>query len=168
MKKLSPKGTRLLKVFHLLFAMTWLASVLAMGVLTLLKPVSSGDSLYILKTANLWIDPVLTIPGAMCTLVTGIIYGAFTPWGFFKQPWITVKWIFSVLVILFGTFYSHPLSLHALELTEQSREAALGNIEVIGAMRTTLFSSAINAVFLIALVVISVFKPWKRRKRKAA
>ncbi len=153
-----------MKVFHLLFVMTWLVGVLAMGVLTFLWPVKSGDELLMLQKAILWIDHVLTIPGAMCTVATGIIYGFFTSWGFFKQPWITVKWIFSILVILFGTFYSHPISLHALELTQQGGDAAMTNPEVLRAMPTTLFSSALNAAVLIALVAISVFKPWKRKR----
>lgn len=41
----------------------------------------------------MFIDYAIVIPGAILAVATGIIYGIFTKWGFFKHRWITVKWI---------------------------------------------------------------------------
>ncbi len=56
-----------------------------MGMLTLLWSVKSGDRLLMLQKAILWIDHVLTIPGAMSTVVTGVpvalvVISVFKPW----------------------------------------------------------------------------------------
>lgn len=162
MKKLNAKGMKVLKVFHLLFVMIWLVGIISMWVLSLLTPASGGE-LSMQMASILWIDHTLTIPGAMLTVVTGVIYGLFTNWGFFKHGWLTCKWIVSVLVILVGTFFFHPSSLHAMDIIRQGSEAAMQDAEVIASMSLTRCSSFIQAGILVCLVVVSVFKPKKKR-----
>lgn len=36
--------------------------------------------------------------------MTGLIYGLFTNWFFFKHRWVTAKWILTILAIFSGTF----------------------------------------------------------------
>ena len=55
------------------------------------------------------IDMKILVPGAVGCLLTGIVYGIFTHWGFFKHRWLTVKWTLTLFMILFGTFYMGPL-----------------------------------------------------------
>ena len=50
------------------------------------------------------IDDIVVIPGAILTVVTGVIYGMFTNWGFFKHKWIIVKWILGITIIIVGIF----------------------------------------------------------------
>lgn len=163
--KLNSKDIKILKVLHLLFVMIWIVGILGMWVLSLLTP-DSGDELFMLLTGILWIDHTLTIPGAICTVITGIVYGGCTNWGFFKYRWITVKWIVSIIVILVGTFWFHPSSLHVLEIIEGGREAALESTEVLSTMSQTKSLSWIQAIALVILVAISVFKPWKDTMKK--
>ncbi len=70
-----------------------------MAVVNLIKA-QSGDELYMALFVYRIIDNAIVIPGATLT----IIYGVWTNWGFFKQRWIIVKWIVSMLVIIVGTF----------------------------------------------------------------
>lgn len=168
MRKLNAKGMKVLKCFHLLFVMIWLVGIVSMWALSLLVP-ASGDELSMLMTSILWIDHMLTIPGAMLTVLTGIVYGLFTNWGFFRHGWLIGKWIISIVVILVGTFYFHPTSLHAMDIIRQGSDAAMENPEVIAAMTQTQYSSFIQASVLVCLVVVSVFKPGKNagiRKRQ--
>ena len=104
MKKLSAKVVKVVKTGHLLFVMMGVVGVMAMAVINVINP-QSGEELYMSLYISRFIDDVLVIPGAMLTVVTAIIYGTSTNWGFFKHTWITVKWIISLLVILVGTFY---------------------------------------------------------------
>ncbi|GAE84845.1 hypothetical protein JCM10512_3219 [Bacteroides reticulotermitis JCM 10512] len=113
----------------------------------------------------LFIDWVFVIPGAILTVVVGVIYGFFTNWGFFKYRWITVKWIVAILIILAGTFYYSPLLEQSLEIADQTRDAALDNPVIATNTIQTLISSSIQGLALIILVVISVFKPWKKKKK---
>lgn len=164
MKKLNSKGIKVLKTIHLLLVMMWVTGVLAMATLYLLKP-KSGDELYMVLNIILFIDWVFVIPGAILTVVVGVIYGFFTNWGFFKYRWITVKWIVAILIILAGTFYYSPLLEQSLEIADQTRDAALDHPIIATNTIQTLISSSIQGLALIILVVISVFKPWKKKKK---
>lgn len=163
MKQLGSKGIKVLKSCHLLFVMIWVVGVIAMAVINLIKP-QSGDEMYMVLYVNRIIDDALVIPGAMLTVITGVIYGMFTKWGFFKHRWITVKWIISVFVIIAGTFYFNPIHNHLLEVADQTRDAALHNTELIPYIQINLVGAFAQSALLIFLIVISVFKPWKKKK----
>jgi len=163
MKKLSTKGVKILKTFHLLFVMIWVVGVIAMAVINLINP-QSGDELYMTLFINRLIDDVLVIPGAILTIITAIIYGTYTNWGFFKHKWITVKWIVSILVIIVGTFFFSPKLDKCLEIADLTRDAAFNNAELISNSQISLIGAFVQAGILIFLVVISVFKPWKQKK----
>ena len=165
MKKLNANGMKVLKSCHLLLVMMWVVGVIAMAILFLLRP-ESGDELYMTLRIILFIDWALVIPGALLTVVVGIIYGLFTNWGFFKHRWIIVKWIVSVTIIFVGTFYFSPHLEHALEIADSTREVALNNPVVISNMTQAFISASIQGIATMTLVVISVFKPWKKKKDK--
>lgn len=108
MKKLKVRDVKVLKIFHLIFVMMWVIGVATMALLCLLVP-KSGDEFFMLLNISRFVDDILVIPGAILTVVTAIVYGLATNWGFFKHKWIIVKWVFSIIIILIGTFYFSPL-----------------------------------------------------------
>jgi len=163
MRKIGAKGMRVLKTCHLVFVMMWVVGVMAMAVINLIKA-QSGDELFMTFQISRIIDDVLVIPGAILTVITAIIYGTSTNWGFFKHTWITVKWIVSILVIVVGTFYFSPKLDRCLEIADLTRDAAINDPEVITNSEISLFGAFIQAGILLILVVISVFKPWKKKK----
>lgn len=165
MKKLGANGMKVLKTCHLLLVMMWVVGVIAMAILFLLKP-ESGDELYMTLKIILFIDFVFVMPGALLTVVVGIIYGVFTNWGFFKHRWIIVKWITSIVIILVGTFYFSPPLEHALEIVDRTRDAALHNPVVASDMTRAFFIASMESIAIVILVIISVFKPWKKKKIK--
>ena len=162
MKKISPKGMKILKTVHLLSSMMWVVGVISMGVAGVISP-GSGDELHMMLSVNRHIDDILVIPGAIITLITGLIYGVCTNWGFFKHTWITVKWIAAMAVTIAGTFYFNVKMERCVEITALSRDTALTNPELLGNMQITLTGTCFQAAVLVALVVISVFKPWKKK-----
>ena len=163
MKQLNTKGIKTLKACHLIVVMMWVVGVMAMAIINLIEP-RSGDELYMSLLISRFVDDVLVIPGAILTVVTAIIYSTFTNWGFFKHRWITVKWITSILIIIVGTFYFSPKLDRCLEIADQMRNAAFNNTELISNSQISLVGAFIQAALLIFLVVISVFKPWKKKK----
>lgn len=163
MKNLGTKGIKVLKTCHLVFVMMWVVGVMAMAVINLINPLS-GDELYMSLYISRFVDDVLVIPGAILTVITAIVYGVWTNWGFFKHKWITVKWIVSIIVIVVGTFYFSPKLDRCLEIADQTRDAALTNPELIANSQISLYGAFIQAGILLLLIVVSVFKPWKKKK----
>lgn len=167
MKKLGVKGMKTLKVFHLVFIMMWTIGVLMMGLLYWRVSDNSLEFLYNQQTAQ-FIDYALVIPGAVLAVVTGVIYGLKTNWGFFKYRWLTVKWIVGIAIILIGTFGLHPLGLEIIaEAQPAANEAVCFPSDYFGAKRVVVnYMALIQAVGLIFLVVVSVFKPWNKKVTK--
>ncbi len=165
MKKLGSKGLKILKTLHLIFAMVWTAGAIAMVLVTFLIKAQSGDELHVKYSILLLIDNWLIITGAMTSLVIGIVYGVFTNWGFFKQRWIVVKWIITVAQILFGTFAYHPWLTRNLEIIGELKEQAVCHTEFMANNRCMEISGFFQSGLLLFMIVISVFKPWKAKKR---
>jgi len=165
MKKLKAKGMKILKIFHLILIMIWVVGVIAMAILSMVTP-QSGDELYMILKAIRLIDDALVIPGATLTVITAIIYGIFTNWGFFKHRWITVKWIVSIVVIIVGTFYFSPMLDSSIEMADVGRYSMLTNSEIAYKMNACKIGAMCQSAVLLFLVVISVLKPWKGKKDK--
>lgn len=166
MKKLKAQGMKILKVIHLILVMIWTAGSIAMAALFLIEP-QTGDELYMQLSTIEFIDWAMVIPGALITVfVVGVVYGLFTNWGFFKHRWLSVKWILSVAVILIGSFYFSPHLEQALELADQLRDEALTHPDVISHMQKAFCSAVLVCAMQLSMVLISVFKPWKKVKAK--
>lgn len=162
---LTPKGMKTLKVFHLLFIMMWTAGVFMMGLLYWRPSVNSLEFLYNQTTA-LFIDYTLVIPGAILAVVTGIIYGVKTKWGFFKYRWLTVKWIVGVAIILIGTFGLHPLALEIIaQATATANEFVSFPTDYFGSkLQIVNWTALLQVAGLFFLIWVSVFKPWNKKK----
>lgn len=167
MKTLSAKGIKILKVVHLILIMMWTVGVVTMCLLYW-KPTSSGmEFLYTQQTA-MFIDYALVIPGAILTVVTGVLYGIFTKWGFFRYRWITVKWIAGVLVILVGTFGLHPLAEAIIEqaATTTNDSVCFPNDYFGSKPDIVRCTAVVQGLALVVLVAVSVFKPWNKKTTK--
>lgn len=163
MKKLGSKGVKTLKSCHLIFVMMWVVGVMAMAAINMIDA-RSGDELYMSLLITRFIDDVLVIPGAILTVITAIVYGTSTNWGFFKHRWIIVKWMVSIVVIIVGTFYFSPKLDRCLNIADQMRDATFTDHEFMINSLISFYGAFIQAAILLFLVVISVFKPWKKKK----
>jgi len=86
MPKLSAKGLRWLKGFHLIAVSFWIGGAIALILLYFLKNgVTDGSVLYGINQSIHHVDMVVVvIPGAFGCLITGLLYLTFSNWGFFK------------------------------------------------------------------------------------
>ena len=98
-----------LKVVHIVCAIVWFGSAVSMNLLRHLVGNLDAAGMYWMAEILEAIDMKILVPGAVGCLLTGIVYGLFTTWGFFKHRWLTVKWVLTLFMILFGTFYMGPL-----------------------------------------------------------
>ena len=111
MKKLSPKGLKWLKGFHLIAVASWIGgavSLLALYFLT--EGITDGGVLYGINRSIHHVDMnIVVIPGAIGSLLTGLFYSIFSHWGFFKHNWLTFKWIVTVTAHCVRNIFSRPL-----------------------------------------------------------
>jgi uncharacterized membrane protein len=162
-KKLTPQGTKILKMFHIFFVFCWIVGGLAVSLLLFLTRPESGDELYMRSLMLQIVDDYFIICGAIGASLTGLIYSIWTNWGFYKHTWITVKWVMIILQTIFGTMLG-PFINDNVVIADQLRDAALTNPIFIENMRTSMLWGSIQTAFLLAVIVISVQKPWKKKK----
>jgi len=167
MKKLNKNGLKWLKGFHMLTVSCWIGGAVALILLYPLKgDVNSGAVLYGINRSIHHIDmAVVVIPGACGCLATGLIYGIFTNWGFFKHTWLVFKWIVTIAAILFGTFFLGPWETAMMEISGEQGILALADPAYRYNQRMNLIFGTLQCLILVITVFISIFKPWMKVKK---
>ena len=163
MKKLSAKGMKALKVAHLVCVIAWFGSAISMNLLRHLVEAKDAAGMYWMAEILEAIDMEILVPGAIGCLLTGIVYGAFTVWGFFKHRWLTVKWVLTLFMILFGTFYMGPLVKENVAIGKAILEGS-GDVALYWHnVSANAYAGMLQIALLTFVTIISVYKPWKRK-----
>lgn len=167
MPKLTVKQKNWLVSAHVTFAALWTGTVLSMFLLALRNQHSTNAAvLQALNSAINLLDDYVVIPAAIGSLLTGTLLCWLTVWGFFKHYWVIVKWIATVALIVFGTFWLFPWANAATALSESQRLQALENQLYHFDAKGVLIGTVVQVVCLVAVIVISLLKPWGRRVLK--
>ena len=167
MRKLGPTGLKWLKGIHLLAVSCWIGGAVSLLSLYFAKNEAlDGGVLYGVNRAIHHVDlSVVVVPGAYGCLLTGLAYGIVTRWGFFRHGWMIFKWVVTISAILFGTFYLGPWETRMMEISRELGAAALTDPGYLHAQRMNLYFGALQTAVLGVTVFISVFKPWKGRRK---
>jgi uncharacterized membrane protein len=168
MRKLKAKGLRWLKGFHLIAVSCWVGGAVALSLLHFLKAgISDGGVLYGINQSIHHVDMVVVVvPGAFGCLLTGLIYSTFSNWGFFKHNWLIIKWIVTVVAILFGTFYLGPWETTMMDISGDLGISSLGDAAYRYNENKYFIFGVVQGIVLMVTVFISVFKPWKSKSAK--
>lgn len=164
--KLSTRGQKWLKVVHLVCAIAWIGSAIVMNALRHLVATDNAEAMYYVAVVLEAVDMQILVPGAVACLLTGVAYGLLTGWGFFKHRWIVVKWILTVFMILFGTFYMGPRVKDNVVVGEQLMEGSGEAAAYWSNVTDCAWSGGLQIVLLTLIVIISVFKPWKKSRAR--
>lgn len=163
MKQFSSSQQKWLKSFHLLFAAVWVTCGFVMLSFTIVsRGLNNSDQLYMLNYLTDFIDMKILVPAAMLTLLTGLLYGIYTKWGFFKQRWLLFKWIVTVSIIVIGTIFTGPWIAEMTVMAKNDGLAVLQNSRYLFISRSQLIVGLCMNITLIFTVFISVFKPWRK------
>jgi len=164
MYKFKKDGLKCLKIVHLLAVSCWIGGAMALTVLNICQPQArSQEMLYGMNHAAHIIDIwIIVIPGAIGCLLTGLIYGLFTNWGFFKHRWMLWKWILTILAVISGTFMLGVWEGDMLEMSGKTHDNSLTDTNYLWIKGKHVLLSAVQVAVLIFMVYLSVFKPWKK------
>jgi putative copper export protein len=163
--KVGRDGQKTLKIIHILFASLWVGGSISLYLMVLLLgPGGTGEELYGYALSAKLVDDMVIIPGAVGTLVSGILISCLTHWGFFKHRFVAVKLVLTVVCILSGIFVLGP------GVNGQPLLISLSGLEAIDdpAFRfnrgLTLCGGAAQILAILFMLAISTIKPWRRKK----
>lgn len=167
MPKLNVKQKNWLVSAHVTFAALWTGTVLSMFLLALRNQHSTNAAvLQALNSAINLLDDYVVIPAAIGSLLTGTFLCWLTIWGFFKHYWVIVKWIATVALIVFGTFWLFPWANAATAISDAQRLQALKNPLYSFDAKGVLIGTVVQVTCLVVIIAISLLKPWGRRALK--
>ena len=163
MKSLGITGQKWLKTFHLFAAILWIGCGVAMNLLRVAVTPTSPEGMSTLSLAIKILDDLLIFGGVIGILVTAIVYGIWTKWGFFRQRWLSVKWLLTIVMVLIGWIIMGP----AVKGNVQSPEWYLPNMDTYDAnLATSAVWGPVQLLLLTVVLIISVFKPWKAKIKR--
>lgn len=158
MKTLGNTGQKWLKTIHIIAAILWIGCGVAMNLLRFAITPATPDGMAVLSLSIKILDDLLIFGGVLGILVTAIVYGVWTKWGFFKHRWLLVKWIMTIAIVLIGWIIMGPTvngNVHAPEWYHSNMATYKANLDVSAVW------GPVQLLLLILVVIISVFKPWK-------
>ena len=160
-RNLGPLGMKWLKILHILLAILFLGGILSSFTLTLWLDLAAFDEVYITYQNLLLISDHIVRYGAQGTLLVGIIYGAFTTWGFFKHRWLTVKWIIFTVQTMLGIFVVDHLMVANMALLASEGRAAIHDPSFLHNHALRQYVVIVQIVLTLFVLVISGLKPWR-------
>jgi hypothetical protein len=167
MPKMSIKQKNFLLATHIGFAALWTGAVLSMFLLSLRNTKSVNAAvLNALDSAINLLDDWIVIPSAIGSVVTATLLCWMTNYGFTKFYWVITKWVLTSGLVIFGTFWLFPWGNAAENLSEQEGLLALSNPAYGFDAKGVLLGTLVQVISLIAIIGISVLKPWGRRPDK--
>jgi hypothetical protein len=149
---------------HIVAAGAWLGLDVAMAVL-IFTAIGTDDlntrgfALQALQLVTVW--PMLA--AGLLSLATGIVLGWGSKYGLLRYWWVIVKLVLNVVLCV--------LVLVALRggVAEAARmgEAMAGGLSVVWNSDDMMFPPIVSPTALLVAFVLSVFKPWGRRRKSA-
>ncbi|MGG3561181.1 DUF2269 family protein [Neobacillus rhizosphaerae] len=168
MKKLGPTGMKWLKIVHIVLVALFFGGIMSSTALSFWPKSSAFLETFEIYKHMVTISDLIVRTGAVGTLLVGIVYSVMTPWGFFKHRWVTVKWGLFVGQTVVGIFVVDRLMMANMALLETERSQALMNPVFIENETLRQYAVIFQVVVTLFIFCISVFKPWKKKKRQAA
>ncbi|HEX3044464.1 MAG TPA: hypothetical protein VHY08_06900, partial [Bacillota bacterium] len=165
MKQLGNPLRNCLKAAHIIITGIWLGSGVCMLILALLNRylISPSDgSAYGINVAIKMIDLCVTVPAATLTLLTGFLISWLTGWGFFKHRWVTVKWVLTFVPIITGGVWIRVLQEEMIQFSKAGGLKAMHNPAYLVDLQAFILVMSGLVLVLLFMMVISVFKPWKK------
>lgn len=166
MKKLGKNGLKTLKLIHLFFMILWVGGGVSLSMVLFISQPETTTEYFVKFRILQIIDDLIIIPGALGSLFTGLIYSIWSNWGFFKHNWITLKWLLTVVQVLFGTFFLGPWLNTSVEMIH-SMSADLSDPGLLYNIEMSKIWGTVQVIILLFMVYLSVFKPFKSKRRNA-
>lgn len=166
MKLLAITPKRWLLSLHLLFSAILFGNSVIFLVLSIAAAVTNDENVLKSSYTSMHIMATSSVRASTIgTVVTGIMLSLWTKWGLFKFYWIILKEILTIVSIGLGIIGFYLWTLEAFSITSTKGLNALQNPVFIENRYQLFIGIILQIISLAIMIVISVFKPWGRRKQ---
>ncbi|WP_317620248.1 DUF2269 domain-containing protein [Streptomyces sp. CBMA156] len=164
-RRLPPGARKPLVVLHVVASVSWLALMLCLLTLAV-TALTTGDAdrLRTAYRAMGLLGDALVLPLSLLTFLSGVALGLGTSWGLFRYYWVSTKfWL--TLGAMAASVFALTARLHdAVRVTEAHPTGPI-TVADLGFVRyNTVIVPAVALTLYLFNVILSVYKPWGRRK----
>ncbi len=163
---LGQNGRRIILTIHI-----FLNSLLIGGFVTLLflniinRGLADAEQFYAANLMLFRIHDLLISNVAFGVILTGLLFSLFTKWGFFDSYWVAIKWLLLIALFFLIMFFLTPAVNGLVAIADIARYKAADPSTLQQLRQTITTYSMVIIAILAALILISVFKPWGKRKK---
>jgi uncharacterized protein with FMN-binding domain len=159
------KGARrILLALHIILACVWLG---ALAVTLLLVGVQQAHPVAAwrpgLDRAVLLVHDTLVVNASYGFILTGLMFSLFTGWGAFRLWWVSLKWVLLAALGLALPLWVAPHVSAMSALSDAMSGEVAGQATYASHAQAVMIASGLQALVLVGIVAISVFKPWGPR-----
>ncbi|MBS4219946.1 hypothetical protein KHA96_16665 [Bacillus sp. FJAT-49711] len=156
--QLSITGKRWLLTIHLIFSAIMLGNMVTFFILSITAACTQSEQLVSSCYQIMHVLSKTSIRASTIgTFVSGILLSIWTKWGLFKSYWIIVKEILTAFLLILNLWGMYAWTLKAFEENMNQLDMYVFHIDLWTGI-------VIQILSLLFIFVISVFKPWGRRK----
>lgn len=168
MRKITITQRKWLLTIHILFAAIMFGGMIAFLVLGITAATTKSiDVLQACYNSMHLLAKTSVKASTIGTLITGILLSILTKWGLFKFYWIIAKELLTVIAVGIGVVGMNSWTLNAVTLISQEGDAVWQNPSFIVNIEQLFIGIFLQIICLITLYLLSVFKPWGLRVKKA-
>ncbi|MEU1290347.1 DUF2269 domain-containing protein [Kitasatospora sp. NPDC005856] len=167
-RRLPPAVRKPLVALHLVASVSWLALMLCLLTLAV-TALTTGDAdrLRTAYRAMGLLGDALILPLSLLTFLSGVALGLGTSWGLFRYYWVSTKfWL--TLGAMTASVLALTGRLHDAVRVADAHPTGPITVADLGFVRyNTVIVPAVALTLYLFNVILSVYKPWGRRKAHA-
>jgi len=163
---MTPRLRKLTLTTHVAISVGWLGAVLAYLALAITAVASGSPELQ--RAAFVSMEVIgwyVIVSCAFGALLTGLVQSLGTPWGLFRHHWVLTKFVLTTVATI--VLVKHMPLVSRMAEHARSGTADPGHVRI-----QLLVHAAGGLAVLVAVTVLSIYKPWGRtaygRRKQAA
>lgn len=166
MKLINMTQKKWLLSLHILFSAIMLGTSVTFLILSI-TAVSSNDSGLILSCYKAMhvLSTTSVRASFIGTIVTGLLLSVWTHWGLVKYYWIIAKEILSLVALILGPIGMYIWTLQGISLITDGGAGAVNQGAMVENTISLFIGIGLQVISLVAMFLLSVFKPWGKRGR---
>jgi len=155
-------------VLHIVTSVSWLALMLCLLVLgTLALTTDDADTLRTAYRAMPLLGDPLILPLSLLSLLTGLVLALGTPWGLFRFQWVNVKFWLTLAAAAASVFQLTARLHEAADVVARHPTGSIAAMHLGFTRYNLVIVPFVALTVYVVNVVLSVFKPWGRRRSRA-
>lgn len=165
---MAPALRKLILTTHISTSVGWLGAVVAYIPLDVIA--ATSENVQLVRAAYLGMELTIwfaIVPLALASVLVGIVNSLSTPWGLFRHYWVLVKLLLTIFITIILLLEAQAISYMA--------EMAAGGATDPRELPGSLFHSIGALLFLLAIAVLSVYRPrgltrygWRKQQEQRA